>query len=160
CILQQEGGNPALVQRIGSQFLSMGEYDHARELFEEGYRANPENPDIRFCLLVSQLKQQNVNVEDYLIGRERLRQLLDTGGDKVELLALLHSLMAKFESDPDVHGHLADVYLKLGNIDRAEQHYRRMYELDGLHRAAVLKYAAFEMQYRDPQYAMNLLNAL
>src|SRR5690606_9598303 len=41
-----------------------------------------------------------------------------------------------------------------------EQHYRRMYELDGLHRAAVLKYAAFEMQYRDPQYAMDLLNAL
>ena len=148
-ILKGEGGSPAMVQKIGSQFLSLGEYKLAKELFEEAYEVHPEHPDIRFCLLVANLKLANVNVEEYLIGRERLRQLTDGGGDKVELLALLHSLMAKFNGDSDVQGHIAHVYLRLGNVDRAGRHFDSMYSLDGRNRQTALKYAAFVMQYRD-----------
>lgn len=159
-ILKGEGGSPAMVQKIGSQFLSLGEYALARELFLEAYDVHPENPDIRFCLLVSNLKLAEVNVEEYLIGRERLRQLIDTGGDKVELLALLHSLMAKFGGDADVQGHVADVYLRLGNIERAERHYEAMFQVDGKSRPTALKYAAFIMQYREPDAAMEILNKI
>lgn len=158
-ILQKSDGDPALVQKIGGQFLSLGEYQTAKELFEEAYNSHPENPDIRFCLLVANLKLAGVNVEEYLIGRERLRQLVD-GGDKVELLALLHSLLAKFTSDPDVQGHIADVYLRLGNTDRAERHYENMYRIDGRNRQTVLKYATFVMQYRDPDKAMDVLKKI
>jgi tetratricopeptide (TPR) repeat protein len=159
-ILKAEGGSPGMVQRIGSQFLSLGEFRMAKELFEEAYEAHPEHPDIRFCLLVANLKLGNVNVEEYLIGRERLRQLVDSGGDKVELLALLHSLMAKFAGDPDVQGHVADVYLKLGNTDRAGRHYDSMYALDPKNRQTALKHAGFVMQYRDPERAMAILSAI
>lgn len=160
-ILRSEGSNPTLVQKIGSQFLSLGEYKLAKELFEEAYDVHPENPDIRFCLLVANLKLAGVNVEEYLIGRERLRQLTgDGGGDKVELLALLHSLMAKFAGDADVQGHIADVYLRLGNVDRAARHYESMYTLDGKNRASALKYAAFIMQYREPNRAMEVLGKI
>jgi tetratricopeptide (TPR) repeat protein len=155
-ILQKSDGDPALVQKIGGQFLSLGEYQTAKELFEEAYASHPENPDIRFCLLVANLKLAGVNVEEYLIGRERLRQLVD-GGDKVELLALLHSLLAKFTADPDVQGHIADVYLRLGNTDRSERHYENMYRIDGRNRQTALKYASFVMQYRDPDKAMEIL---
>lgn len=158
-ILQKSDGDPALVQKIGGQFLSLGEYQTARELFEEAYTAHPENPDIRFCLLVANLKLAGVNVEEYLIGRERLRQLVD-GGDKVELLALLHSLLAKFTADPDVQGHIADVYLRLGNVERSERHYENMYRIDGRNRQTALKYASFVMQYRDPDKAMEILKSI
>lgn len=158
-ILQKSDGDPALVQKIGGQFLSLGEYQTARELFEEAYTAHPENPDIRFCLLVANLKLAGVNVEEYLIGRERLRQLVD-GGDKVELLALLHSLLAKFTADPDVQGHIADVYLRLGNVERAERHYENMYRIDGRNRQTALKYASFVMQYRDADRAMEILKSI
>ena len=159
-ILKAEGGSPAMVQKIGSQFLALGEYRLAQELFAEAYEVHPENPDIRFCLLVSNLKLANVNVEEYLIGRERLRQLTENGGDKVELLALLHSLMAKFSGDADVQGHIADVYLRLGNIDRAGKHYDSMFQLDGRNRQTALKHAAFVMQYRDPDRAMEILSQI
>jgi tetratricopeptide (TPR) repeat protein len=158
-ILQKSDGDPALVQKIGGQFLSLGEYQTAKELFEEAYVSHPENPDIRFCLLVASLKLSGVNVEEYLIGRERLRQLVD-GGDKVELLALLHSLLAKFTLDPDVQGHIADVYLRLGNTDRSERHYENMYRIDGRNRQTALKYASFIMQYRDPDKAMEILKSI
>ncbi len=159
-ILRADGQSPAMVQKIGSQFLSMGEFRLARDLFQEAYDAHPENPDIRFCLLVSSLKLSTVNVEEYLIGRERLRQLTENGGDKVELLALLHSLMAKFDGDADVQGHVADVYLRLGNVERATRHYERMYELDGKNRSTGLKYASFMMQYGEPDRAMGILSKI
>ncbi len=159
-ILKAEGGSPQVVQKIGSQFLSLGEYQLAKELFTEAYDAHPENPDIRFCLLVSNLKLANVNVEEYLIGRERLRQLTEGGGDKVELLALLHSLLAKFGGDADVQGHIADVYLKLGNTDRAAKHFEAMFAIDGKNRPTGLKYAAFVMQYRDAEKAMEILSKI
>jgi tetratricopeptide (TPR) repeat protein len=157
-ILRGVGENPALVQKIGSQFISMGEYGLAKELFEEAYEVHPENQDIRFCLLVTGLKLKGVNVEDYLIGRERLRQLLDGNGDKVEILALLHSLIAKFEEDAEVQGHIADLYLKLSNIERATRHYELMYLKDHKNRQSALKYAAFIMQYKDPEEAIQILS--
>lgn len=159
-ILRGVGENPALVQKIGSQFLSMGEYRLAQELFEEAYTAHPENPDIRFCLLVAGLKLADVNVEEYLIGRERLRQLIDSAGDKVEILALLHSLIAKFKDDAEVQAHIADLYLKLGNIERAGRHYEVMFQKDGKSRHSALKYAAFVMQYKDPEEAMRILSGM
>ncbi|TWW12156.1 hypothetical protein E3A20_03440 [Planctomyces bekefii] len=159
-ILKAEGGSPAMVQKIGSQFLALGEYALARELFVDAYEVHPENPDVRFCLLVSNLKLAEVNVEEYLIGRERLRQLVESGGDKVELLALLHSLIAKFAGDAEVQGHIGDVYLRLGNIDRAARHYEVMYQIDGKARPSALKYAAFVMQNREPDKAMEVLSRI
>ncbi len=159
-ILKKEGGSPQMVQKIGGQFLGHGEYKLAKELFDEAYVAHPENPDIRFCQLVANLKIAQVNVEEYLIGRERLRQLVDHQGDRVELLALLHSLLAKFQADAEVHSQTADLYLKLGNLDRAEKHFDTMYKLDAKNRQAALKYAAFLMQHRDANRAMDLLKGL
>jgi tetratricopeptide (TPR) repeat protein len=157
-ILRREGSNSVMIQRIGSQFLSTGEYENAKQLFDEAYEVQPDNSDIRFCRLMAGLKLANVNVEEYLIGRERLKQLVENSGDKVELLALLHSMMAKFDHDPEVQGHVADVYLRLGNVDRAARHYDKMFEIDGKCQATALKYAAFTMQYRDPDEAMNVLD--
>ncbi len=156
-ILRQTGRNPQMVQKIGGQFLSQGEYALAKDLFSDAYEANPDHPEIRFCLLVANLKVAGVNVEEYLIGRERLRQLVDSPSDKVELLALLHSLMAKFQGDADVHGHVGDVYLRLGNLSRAATHYRKMFEIDGRSQGTALKYAGWLMQHGDPEEAMDVL---
>lgn len=159
-VLKNAGGNPGLVQKIGSQFLSMGEFELARELFEEAYDVNPDQSEIRFCLLVSKLKLAKVNVEEYLIGRERLTKLVDSGEDKVELLALLHALLAKFQEDAEVHGHIAEVYLKLGDIDRSKRHYSKMFELDGACATTAIRFASFEIVYGDPERAINILNSL
>ncbi len=159
-IFRVSASNPAILQKIGSQFLALGEVQLAKELFQEAYDTFPDSPEIRFGLLVSKLKLSNVNVEEYLIGRERLRQLIDGQGDRVETLALLHSLVAKFSGDGDVQGHMGDVYLRLGNIDRATQHYQKMHDIDPKSRSTALKYASFMMQYGNPETANDILNSL
>ena len=159
-ILRAESANPEMIQKIGGQFLSMGEFGLALELFTEAYKAHPDQAEIRFCLLVSKLKIAQVNVEDYLISKERLKKLVDNPNDKVELLSLLHSLVAKFPEDPDIHGHMGDAYLRLGNKDKAARHFQKMYELDNFSRIATLKYAAFSMQYGDPERAKKILESI
>ena len=159
-ILKSDRGTPAMVQKIGSQFLSHGEYGLAQEIFQEAYDLHPENQDIRFCLLVSNLKLANANVEEYLIGRERLRQLVDNGGDKVELLSLLHNLLSKFNHDPEVHLQLAEAYLKMGNSERASRHFETMYRLDPKNYKSSLRYAAYLMQFKSTEMALTIIKSL
>lgn len=156
-ILNREDANSSLIQKIGSQFLSMGEYELAHELFEGAYEKNAENKEVRFCRLVSGLRLAKVDVEEYLVGKEKLEKLIDSPEDKVELLALLHSMMAKYKNDHEVHGHMADVYLSLNNIDRAESHYNIMYDLDPFSRYTAMKYASFLMYYGDANKAIEVL---
>ncbi len=159
-ILKSETANPELIQKIGGQFLSMGELALALELFTEAYKNHPDQPEIRFCLLVSKLKIAKVNVEDYLISKERLKKLVDSSADKVELLSLLHTLIAKFPEDPDVHTQMGEAYLRLGNKDKAAKHFQRMYDLDKYSRVATLKFAGFAMQYGNAEEAQSILNSI
>lgn len=158
-VLHVAGGNAAVVQKVGSHFLGTGAFSAAEELFEHAYTQHPDNAEIRFCLLVARLKNAGVGVEEYLIARERLRNLVDQG-DRVELLGLLNLLMQKFPDDWDVHFHLADLFVRMGHVQKAGQHYARMYELDPLGQASRLRYANFLMQQGQPDKAMAILELI
>ena len=159
-LLSMETVQPETVQKIGSQFLSMGEYTLSEQLFEHAYQKQPDNPEIRFCLLVAKLKLANVNVEEYLLEKERMRKLLQNSGDRVELLSLLHSLASKFDEDAEVHEGLAECYERLGNHERASRHIERMYDLDGGGTPTALKYAAHQIQNGDAELAVKILESI
>ncbi|MCX6123780.1 MAG: tetratricopeptide repeat protein, partial [Proteobacteria bacterium] len=158
-VLQVAGESPSVVQKVGSHFLGQGQYDAALELFEHAYDVYPDNPEIRFCLLVARLKKAGVPVEEYLIGRERIRQLVDSG-DRVELLGLLTGLMQKFSGDWDVHFHLAEMFLRIGHHGKAGSHYDRMFELDPKGQHSRLRYANFLMTHNEAEKAMAILNSI
>jgi tetratricopeptide (TPR) repeat protein len=158
-VLLIAGRNTAVVQKIGSHFLGREKIDQALELFEHAYSGHPDNPEIRFCLLVARLKKAGVSVEEYLIGRERLRQLADYG-DRVELLGLLNTLLQKFEGDWDVHFHLAELFLKMGHPAKAAIHYKRMFELDSKGQSSRLRYANFLMVSDRTDDAMDILKSM
>lgn len=152
-ILSRETIDPDLVQKIGSQFISLGEYKLSRQIFQEAYENNPDNEEIQFCLLVSKLREAEVNVEEYLLAKERLRQLVSHGGDRVQLLSLLHNLLALFDGDATVHFHLGEIYARMGNLNRARKHFEKMIEIDPKSKTSSLRYAAFEIQYGDLESA-------
>ncbi|MEI6832620.1 MAG: tetratricopeptide repeat protein [bacterium] len=158
-VLKVAGNNPAVVQKIGSYFLGSGDYESAQQLFESAYDQHPDNPEIRFCLLVSRLKIAAVSVEEYLIGRERIRQLADNG-DRVEFLSLLNALNARFSEDWDVHFHLAELFMRMGHIKKAGQHYAKMYSLDSKGQSSRLRYANFLMNHDEPDKAMDILQSI
>ena len=158
-VLKVAGDNPSIVQKIGSYFLGSGEFEVAKELFESAYEQHPNNSEIRFCLLVARLKASGVAVEEYLIGRERIRQLAD-GGDKVEFLSLLNTLNARYPDDWDVHFHLAELFLRMGHIKKAGHHYSRMYALDPKGQNSRLRFANYLMNHDEPDRAMEILRSI
>ncbi|RYZ58564.1 MAG: hypothetical protein EOP07_06640 [Proteobacteria bacterium] len=159
-ILKSEITNPEMVQKIGAQFVSVGEFNLAKELFEEAYKIHPDQPEIRFCLMVVRLKLAKVNVEEYLISKERLKKLVEDEGDRNELMSLLMAMTGKYNQDPEVQGHMADLYLELGHQDKARRAFEKMYELDSYSRYSTLKYASFLMQHDDPEQARTLLGKI
>ncbi len=159
-ILKAEVTNPEMVQKIGAQFVAMGEFNFAKDLFEEAYKFHPDQPEIRFCLLVVRLKLARVNVEDYLISKERLKKLVEDGTDPTETMSLLIAMTAKYNLDAEVHGHLADLFMDLGNKEKARRHFEKMYNLDALSRYSILKYASFLMQHEDADLAKTLLEKI
>lgn len=154
------GEDTGFMQKIGGQLLTGGDIDLACQFFEEVYRKNPDNAELNFCRLVSRLKAADVQVDDYLARKERLKYLLKSDGDSVETLSVLHSLIASFPDDGDVQRQIGEIYLRLGNVQRATKHFEKMYEIDGLSGAAKLKYAAHEMQYGDVERSMQILDEL
>ena len=159
-ILQANVIGTATVQRVGSYFLTKGDFLNAERLFVEAYQYHPDNQDIRFCKLVAQLKKNNVNVEEYLLGKERLKRILSDGADRVEVLSLLHSLAAKCSFDPDVQSAMGDMYAKLANHDRAQKHYEAAFELDPLSKVTRLRFAAFLLQHEQVEKGSKILKSL
>lgn len=159
-ILKSEVTNPEMVQKIGAQFVSLGEFNLAKDLFEEAYKIHPDQPEIRFCLLVVRLKMAKVNVEEYLISKERLKKLIEDGSDRTETMSLLVAMTSKYNQDAEVQGHMADVFLELGHKDKARRHFEKMYELDSYSRYSTLKYASFLMQHEDVDHARSLLEKI
>lgn len=159
-ILRFSSQDPSIVQKIGSQFLNMGELSSAEELFSDAYHSHPDHAEIRFLLLASRLKLARVNVDDYIRLKERVALSIENNGDPVETLSNLHLLLDQFPNDPDTHSLIADSYLRTGNINRALWHFQKMYSLDRLSTVSSLRYASFMISYGDIEEGKRVLDEI
>lgn len=142
-ILKLENKSSDVTQKIASQFFAMGDYNLGHTLFERAYKHQPDHPEIRFFYLISKLRLAEVDVEEYLAAKQRMKDLAESSLDSVELLSLLHSLKSRFLDDPEVHETLGDIYVRIENYDQASICYERMLECDSHSLSAKLKYASF-----------------
>jgi tetratricopeptide (TPR) repeat protein len=157
-LLDVAGSNPNVVQKVGSHFLAHGKIDDAVKLFDAAYLTHPDNPEVRFCLLIARLKQNKVAVEEYLMDRERMKRHDEAHGDPVEFLNLLSSLNQRFGGDSEVHAQLGDVFLRMGQLGKAGEHFKKMYNSDRLGQSSRLRYAHFLMTSGSHEEAMSVLN--
>jgi tetratricopeptide (TPR) repeat protein len=159
-LLKRGDVDPAIVQKIGSQFLTLGQNDIAYDLFDEAYKENPGNRELAFGKLVSKLRSLGIDVESYLAQREKMQSFVNANGDKVELFSLLHSLLAQFEGDAQVHYEIAVLYLDMGNSDRAISHIDLMYALEEFNPNTSMKAANFYLKCGKVDQAFNVLNQI
>ncbi len=148
------------VQKIAGHLFASGKTQDVLEVFALGYEQNADHPDIRFCLLVSQLKLNKVDVEEYLTIKDRLNTLIDQDGDKVEIFSALHALLSRFSGDAEIHMILADLYKKTGHQDKAKKHYENMYTIDWLGSESRLRYAEYLVGQNNEIEAEKILKEL
>lgn len=155
--LKSDLSDPDMIQKIGADFFSKGDYESAGQLFEEAYKTHPHNDEIRFCRLVCKLKDASANIEEYLLGKERLKKLLHTNNNPTEILALLHGLYSKFEHDSEVNYQLGEIYLKLQNVPKAKEHFEKMYQDDKQYVQTQLNYANFLVDINEHEAASPII---
>lgn len=158
--LKSDLKDPEMIQKIGASFFSKGDHESAEKLFEEAYKAHPNNQEIRFCRMVCKLKKSTTNVEEYLLGKERLKKLLQSNDNPTEILALLHSLYSNFQNDPEVNNHLGEIYYRLQNTPKAKEHFDRMYEDDKECLHTKINYANFLLDIDEQKEAEPIIASI
>ena len=144
-LLKRDGSNPdnELIKEIGDFYLSAGHAEDAVKLFEQVYEAHPDNDNLRLWLLIARLRAQKVEVEDYLACREKMQQMVKLSADRLDLLNLMHSMLARFDADAEVHRQLGLFYAEIKSKKKTRFYLQRMYQLDRHGSAAKLTWAAF-----------------
>ena len=132
-----------LLQEIGDFYLSAGHAEDAVKLFEQVYTKHSDNDNLRLWLMIARLRVQKVDVEDYLACREKMHQMIKMSADRLELLNLLHSMLARFDSDPEVQRQLGLFYAEMKAHQKARFYLQRMYKIDPDGSATKLTWAAF-----------------
>lgn len=147
-----------IVQKLASHFFTAGK--PRVDLFEEALQANPEHPDLGFCTLLARLKKKKVPVEAYLEKKKHLKKLLENQEDPLALLECLRELLEKFDADAEVHSHFGDVYVELGNQEKAFFHYQKMMELESGNPVYLLQYAHLLLKLEQLDTASEILGIL
>ena len=148
-IIRNGDADPAIIYKIGSQFLSLGQSEIAFGLFDEAARYNPTNAEILFGRLVSNLRKNGVDVESYLSLREEMQRLLGHNNDKVRLFSILHNLLALFGGDADIHYEMAKLQKDMGNNEIATNHINSVLSLGDHNQGNYIRAASFFLSIGD-----------
>lgn len=155
--LIESGKNKHLMREINDYYYSKGKIELAVKIFEYAYACDPNDETVKLRLLVSRLQLHEVNVEDYLSDREKLKQMIMAGSDRLELLNLLHAMLIKFDGDPEVYQELGTLYDDMNATDKAEFYFRKMHYLDSDSSSVLLTYAAFFLKHKKNEQGYTLL---
>jgi len=158
--LMRSSQDPMKVQKIGMQLLSIGELQHALELFETANQANPDHIAVRFCLLSTRLKIAKVDIELYFYKKELAKKLFDSKEDIESLAVALKDLLSMYKGDSDIHKMLGDMYSNQGEMALARVHYSKMYDLEPKNKYIAIHYASFLVNYDDLVLGFSVLNEI
>lgn len=158
--LMETGKSKQLMQEISDYYHSEGKVELAIKLFEHAYACDPNDTTVKLRLLVSRMQLREVNVEDYLHDREKLKQMIKADGDRLELLNLLHAMLIKFDGDPEVYQELGSLYDNMNATEKAEFYFRKMHYLDPDSISVLLTYAAFFLKHRKNEQGYALLQSM
>lgn len=161
-LLKRSGSNPdnELIQEIGDFYLSAGHAEDAVKLFERVYDEHPDHENLRLWLLIARLRTKKVDVEDYLACREKMQQMVKLSADRLELLNLMHSMLARFDSDAEVHRQLGMFYAEMKSKKKTRFYLQRMYHLDRHGSNSKLTWAAFLLKNEEVAKGQDVLTEI
>ena len=157
-IIRQDMDNDELVSKMAMQILTSIPPKSAEEIFINFYKENPDNESIRLCLLISRLKQQSIDIEEYLYLRDKLLSSLDQEANGFYLLEDVSKLVRLYDKDHEVHYAAAQVFTKLQSRVKRKFHFEKMIECDPLGSMTKVYYAEFLLEESVYSEAMDVLD--
>ncbi len=152
-VLTNSEAGKDLVVRTAAHCVSQFPSRALSECLSTAYKNHAGDAEIRFCRVLCALAVADVSAKEYLVRKNKIRDLL-ANEDVGEALGLLQEALAETQEDPEIHYYLAEIYTRLDSDDLALNHYRRMYALDALNAESVMRYVHFLLRlkhYSDAQ---------
>lgn len=149
-----------MLDKICKQFVSEGNNSIFLKLIEKCYNSHPEKSTVRLYRVISKLKDQKKDIQEYLNLKEEVKDLLATSSQRVPIFSLLNKLVHTFDEDPEILGYLADLYAAMPHMSQAHKFYNKMILVDPKSIYTKIKYGKFLLKFDQSEEAEKLVATL
>lgn len=157
-VVDHANTTPEICEKIGRYFLNNDEIFLATTFLAACYQAFPNNKDLRLMGLVARLKQQSVDVSEYLHLKEQTRLAINSGNFD-EIFNLITKLYSQFKEDAEVLCYMGELYNRMGNIPKAEENFSTMYQLDPLFSDSIYRWGLFNIEQNKHDEAKKIIQS-
>ncbi len=159
-ILQNTPHEPQLISELGMQFIAIGALNQAEDLFKTGAQLYPDNTALRFSLLSTRLKLDNISVEDYFQKKNLAKQWYESKESPEKILTLLKEMISLYSEDSEIHEMCGHLYLISNRKEEARIHFSKMYRLDSKSVNTSISYSSFLIHNDNFEEGYRILSTL
>lgn len=129
--------------------------DRLKEALEEAYRIHNGATELRLIQVAHSLTTAGVSIRPYMERRNLIRHKMSFGSEN-EVLALLELAFSETQEDSETHYYMAELQMRLGNVELARHHFEEMYRLDFLNSDSTMRFIYFLLKAHDYSRAQEL----
>lgn len=148
-VLITKDSPPDLVMQTASLCVSSSPSEGLMECLKVAYKNLNGSPEIRFCILLCGLKIANIDINNYMALKNKIRESIASENPKEEILLKLEEINNIYQFDPEIHYYLGEIYSRIGNNKEAKKYFQYMFNSDFYNSDGILRYIFFLLKIRD-----------
>ncbi|APJ02998.1 tetratricopeptide repeat protein [Silvanigrella aquatica] len=138
-----------LLIQTASHCVSSCPSDGLLECLKVAYKNSKGSPEIRFCMLLCGLKIIQADISEYMIKKNKAREIISKDINNQGALEILEDLNKIYSSDPEVQYYLGEIHSRLGHYQESKKHFQSMFSLDYYNTDGILRYIFFLLKTKD-----------
>lgn len=147
-LLQMEETPLDVAVQTASHLVAFCCDDRVRAALASAYRIHNGAAEIRLIQVAHSLTAAGIPIRPYVDRKNLIRHRLTRSQDE-ELLVLLKTALSETEDDPEIHFYMAELQMRLGDVNEARHHFETMYQQDDLNSESTLRYLYFLLKIND-----------
>lgn len=148
-VLISKDSPPELVMQTASLCVSASPSEGLMECLKVAYKNLNGSPEIRFCILLCGLKIANIDINNYMLLKNKIREAIASELPKEIVLQQLEEINNIYQFDPEIHYYLGEIHSRIGNFKEAKKFFQYMYNADFYNSDGILRYIFFLLKIRD-----------
>lgn len=148
-VLISKESPPELVMQTASLSVSTSPSEGLMECLKVAYKNLNGSPEIRFCILLCGLKISEIDVNNYMLLKNKIREAIAKEHPKEIILKQLNEINEIYQFDPEIHYYLGEIHSRIGNNQEAKKYFQYMFNADFYNSDGILRYIFFLLKIRD-----------
>ncbi|KAB8027407.1 tetratricopeptide repeat protein [Fluviispira multicolorata] len=148
-ILISKDASLDLIIQTASHCVSSNPSDGLLECLKVAYKNTHGSAEVRFCLLLCGLKIEKVDISEYMLKKNKIRELITNDAGNPTIFPILEELFAFYNFDPEVNYYLGEIHSKNSQFPEAKKYFKSMFSIDYFNTDGTLRYIFFLLKSHD-----------